>query len=79
MIKLFISAFPQAQVKEAQDALNTHKATLKAYSEQIGARDAEKRDLNKENNQCDLDIQQMEHKIAKFQKDSKDTCRYVSI
>jgi len=70
-------AASKVAVKKAQDALNQHKATLKAYNEDISNCDREKREKKKENDECELKIQEMEHKITKFQKDSKETCRYV--
>ncbi|RUS73082.1 hypothetical protein EGW08_019163 [Elysia chlorotica] len=67
----------KAQVKEAQDALTKHREMLKSYNQEIGQKDADKRALNKESNECGLKIQELNHNIAKVQKDSKDAGKYV--
>lgn len=67
----------KAQVKEAQDAVTKHKEMLKSYNQEIGQKDAEKRALNKESNECGLKIQELNHNIAKVQKESKDAGRFV--
>ncbi|GFO37153.1 structural maintenance of chromosomes protein [Plakobranchus ocellatus] len=67
----------KAQVKEAQDALSKHREMLKSYNQEIGQKDSEKRAFNKESNECALKIQELNHNIAKFQKDSKDAGKYV--
>lgn len=73
---LFYHQF-QAEVQQAQDALNKHKETLKLYNKDIAQKESEKKDLNRESNECGLKIQELEHKITKFQKDSKDASKYV--
>ncbi|GFR78846.1 structural maintenance of chromosomes protein [Elysia marginata] len=67
----------KAQVKEAQDALSKHKEMLKSYNQEIGQKDADKRALNKESNECGLKIQELNHNITKVQKESKDVGKYV--
>ncbi|BFY99283.1 hypothetical protein BsWGS_02323 [Bradybaena similaris] len=67
----------QNQVKQAQDALNKHRETLKAYNGDIANLETDKKGLNKESKDCGLQIQDLEHKTTKFQKDSKEASRYV--
>ena len=67
----------QAQVKGAQDALAKHKEMLKSYNQEIAQKDANKRALNKEGNECGLKIQELNHNVAKVQKDSTDAGKYV--
>ncbi|KAH9489831.1 Structural maintenance of chromosomes protein 2 [Bulinus truncatus] len=67
----------KAQVHEAQETLKKHKEMLMLYNQGIAKKDNEKREMNKEFNECGLKIQELEHKITKFQKDSKDASKYV--
>ena len=69
----------QAQVKEALDALTKHREMLKSYNQEISQKDADKRALNKESNECGLKIQELNHNISKVQKDSKDAGKYVRL
>lgn len=68
----------QTQLQQAQDALNKHKETLKKYNQDIAKRDTDRRNLNKESKESGIRIQEFEHKIAKFQKESKEASRDVS-
>lgn len=69
----------QTEVKEAQDALNKQKDLLKACNKDISQRIGEQKDLQKENHGSQLKIQELEHKISKFQGDSKSAAREVGV
>ncbi|XP_067679791.1 structural maintenance of chromosomes protein 2-like [Haliotis asinina] len=64
-------------VKEAQDELNKQKELLKSCNKDINSKVAAQRELQKENNSAQLKIQEMEHKITKHQKDSRDAVKQV--
>uniref|UniRef100_A0A2C9K7S9 SMC hinge domain-containing protein n=1 Tax=Biomphalaria glabrata TaxID=6526 RepID=A0A2C9K7S9_BIOGL len=61
----------------AQSALKKHKEMLMSYNQDIAMKDTEKKDLNKELKDSGLKIQELEHRITKLQKDSKDANKYV--
>jgi structural maintenance of chromosome 2 len=65
-------------VKEAQDAVNKQKDLLKACNKDISQRIGDQKDLQKEHHGSQLKIQELEHKISKFQSDSKSAAREVS-
>ena len=66
-------------MKEAQEGVNKQKALLKACNQDIQAKVTEQKNLQKESHASDLKIQELEHKVSKFQKDSKDAARQVSV
>lgn len=66
-------------MKEAQEALNKQKDLLKACNKDISQRIGEQKDLQKENHSSQLKIQELEHKISKFQNDSKSAAREVGL
>lgn len=65
-------------MKEAQDAVNKQKDLLKACNKDISKRIAEQKDLQKEHHGSQLKIQELDHKISKFQSDSRSAAREVS-
>ncbi|KAK3089416.1 hypothetical protein FSP39_003470 [Pinctada imbricata] len=64
-------------VKEAQADLNKQKDLLKACNKDIGKRVAEQKELQKEHHNSDIKIQELEHKMSKFQDDSRAAARQV--
>ena len=69
----------QDAVKEAQAELNKQKDLLKACNKDIGKKLAEQKELQKDHHSAELKIQEQEHKISKFQDDSKNASRQVGI
>ncbi len=66
-------------VKEAQKELNKQKETLKACNQDINEKIKEQRGLQKEAQEADLKIKELDHKVAKCNKDSKDAAKTVSV
>lgn len=70
-----------AQAKEvvsaAQEEVNKQKALLKACDKDIGAKVAEQKSLQKEHHTAEIKIKELDNKIVKFQKDSKDAAKMV--
>ncbi|XP_032230593.2 structural maintenance of chromosomes protein 2 [Nematostella vectensis] len=67
----------QAAVKEAEAALNKQKENLKACSKAINEKMSIQHGLQKQSSDAQLQVKEMEHKIAKFQKESKDAANKV--
>lgn len=63
--------------KVAQEAVNTQKALLKACNKDIGDRITEQKNLQKEGHSSEIKVKELENKIVKFQKDSKDAAKMV--
>ncbi|KAL5017230.1 hypothetical protein ScPMuIL_006819 [Solemya velum] len=66
-------------VKEAQALLNKQKQLLKSCNKDISDKVCEQRDMQKDCHNSELKIQELEHKISKFQKDSRDSARQVEV
>ncbi|XP_053388241.1 structural maintenance of chromosomes protein 2-like [Mercenaria mercenaria] len=64
-------------VKAAQEEVNKQKALLKACDKDIGAKVAEQKTLQKEHHTAEIKIKELDNKIVKFQKDSKDAAKMV--
>ncbi|KAK3612696.1 hypothetical protein CHS0354_042222 [Potamilus streckersoni] len=64
-------------VKEAQSEVNKQKELLKACNKDIHQKVTEQRNLQKESHNAEITLQELDHKIAKFQKDSKDAAKQV--
>ena len=67
----------QDAVKEAKKELDGQKAILKECNADIQSRIGEQRDLMKEDQDTQLQIKEMEHTMAKYQRDSKDAANKV--
>jgi len=64
-------------VHEAADELNKQKEALKACNEAISEKVGEQRDLQKQGQDIQLELKEMEHKVSKFQRDSKEAATKV--
>ncbi|CAH3192698.1 unnamed protein product, partial [Porites evermanni] len=64
-------------VQEAADELNKQKEALQACNEAISEKVAEQRDLQKQGQDIQLQLKEMDHKVNKFHKDSKDAATKV--
>ena len=58
--------------------MNTQKELLKACVKEIGAMVGEQKKLHKELHGSEIKIKELDNKIIKFQKDSKDATKMVS-
>ncbi|XP_072023463.1 LOW QUALITY PROTEIN: structural maintenance of chromosomes protein 2-like [Amphiura filiformis] len=67
----------KATVKVAKKDLDAQKTTLKERNADIQSRIGEQRDLMKEDQDIQLQIKEMEHTMAKYQRDSKDAANKV--
>ena len=65
-------------MKEAQADLNKKKDVLKACNKDIQTHLTEQRNLLKENDAAELEGQELEHKITKCNKDSKEAAKTVN-
>ncbi|XP_013399508.1 structural maintenance of chromosomes protein 2 [Lingula anatina] len=72
-----VAAQHKAAVKEAQAEVNKQKELLKARNKEISAKHTEQKNLQKETNATQLKMQEMEHKIAKHNRESKDAAKLV--
>ncbi|CAE1242244.1 SMC2 [Acanthosepion pharaonis] len=66
-----------AQVKEAQENLNKQKELLNACNQEIRVANKELKDFQDKKKKINLEIQQLDHKKTKLQKESKDTVSQV--
>ncbi|KAJ8305459.1 hypothetical protein KUTeg_016004 [Tegillarca granosa] len=64
-------------VKEAQAELNKQKDLLKSCNKDINQKVNEQKQLQKDHHNSELKIQELEHKITKFQADTKGAARLV--
>ncbi|XP_071166504.1 structural maintenance of chromosomes protein 2-like [Mytilus edulis] len=64
-------------VKEAQSEVTKQKELLKACNKDINKKVDEQKHLTKDLHASELKIQEMEHKIAKYQTDSKNAAKQV--
>ncbi|XP_060555176.1 LOW QUALITY PROTEIN: structural maintenance of chromosomes protein 2-like [Ruditapes philippinarum] len=64
-------------VKAAQEEVNKQKALLKACDKDIGAKVSEQKTLQKEHHNSEIKIKELDNKIVKFQKDTKDASKLV--
>ena len=64
-------------MKKAKDVLNSQKDLLKACNKDINERLAEQKELQQDSKAAQLQMQEMEHKISKCNKDAKDAARQV--
>jgi predicted nucleic acid-binding Zn-ribbon protein len=65
-------------VKAAQEEVNKQKALLKACDKDIGAKVSEQKTLQKEHHNSEIKIKELDNKIVKFQKDTKDASKLVT-
>jgi flagellar biosynthesis GTPase FlhF len=75
--KLLDSFKFQAQLKEAQEKLNAQKDLLKGCSKEINEMQAERSRIVKDFNNAQLQLQELQHKETKYQKESKDAAKLV--
>ena len=68
----------QAEVKEAQAALNKQKEKLKECNREIGEKIGEQKSMQKESNEAQLKVQELEHKVTEHKRSSEDAARMVS-
>ena len=68
---------PQKAVKEAQAALSKQKELLKACNKDINAKISEQHALQKDDKTAQVQLQELEHKVTKCNKDAKDAARQV--
>ena len=64
-------------LKEVQERLNAQKKLLKGCTREIGEAHAEKSQLVKDMNNMQLQVQELEHKVSKCNKDSNDAAKLV--
>ncbi|KAJ7386503.1 Structural maintenance of chromosomes protein 2 [Desmophyllum pertusum] len=64
-------------VQEAADELNKQKEALKACNEAINEKVGEQRDLQKQGQDIQLELKEMDHKVNKVQRDSRDAATKV--
>jgi len=77
-LKSLISAnLLQASLKEVQDKLNAQKNLLKGCNHEISQAHAEKSQLTKDVSDTQLQIQELEHKVTKCNKDTNDAAKLV--
>jgi len=67
----------QAGLKEVQEKLNAQKTLLKGCNREIGEAHAEKSQLVKDMNNKQLEVQELEHKVSKCNKDTNDAAKLV--
>jgi len=67
------------EVKEAQAELNKQKELLKSCNKDINQKGSEQKDYQKEHHSSQLKVQELEHKMSKFQADSKAATRQVKL
>lgn len=68
----------QAKVSEAQTAVARHKDLLKGCNREIGQHQAEQKRVHNECTNSQLKLQELEHKLHKCGKDSKEAARQVN-
>ena len=68
----------QASLKEVQDRLNAQKNLLKGCNHEISEAHAEKSQLTKDISNTQLEIQELEHKVSKCNKDTNDAAKLVN-
>ena len=64
-------------MKQAQEALNKQKDVLKATDNDIKKKISEQKQLQKDVNNCQLKMQELEHNVEKYNKQSNDAARQV--
>lgn len=67
----------KSKVKEAQEKLNKQKELLNACNQEIRAANKECKEFQEKEKKINLEIQQLDYKKAKLQKESKDTLLQV--
>jgi len=67
----------KAGMKEAQEKLNEQKKLLKGCNREINEAHAEKSQLVKDMNNVQLQVQELEHKMSKCNKDTNDAAKLV--
>jgi len=67
----------QASLKEVQDKLNAQKHLLKGCNHEISEAHAEKAQITKDVSDTQLQIQELEHKVSKCNKDTNDAAKLV--
>jgi len=67
----------KSTVQAAQDAVNAHKELLKGCNKGIGEHQSMQKSRQKESNAAELQITELNHKVAKCSRDSKDAARQV--
>ena len=68
----------QSEVRDAQAALAQQKALLKECNKDINQKLGEQQKLQKDVNDAQLQVQEMDHKVTKHNKDSHDAAKQVS-
>jgi structural maintenance of chromosome 2 len=66
-------------VHDAQTAVAQQKALLKACNQDINQKLSEQQKLQKDVNDAQLQVQEMDHKVAKHNKDSHDAAKQVGL
>jgi len=69
----------QTGLKEVQERLNAQKKLLKGCNHEIGAAHAEKSQLVKDMSNVQLQVQELEHKVSKCNKDTNDAAKLVHV
>ena len=68
----------KASLKEVQDKLTAQKNLLKGCNREINEAHAEKSQIGKDISNTQLQIQELEHKVSKCNKDTNDAAKLVS-
>jgi len=68
----------KTSLKELQEKLNTQKNLLKGCNQEISEAQAQRAQLVKDISNTQLDIQELEHKVSKCNKDTNDAAKLVS-
>ena len=77
VIHVLLVCFKQDEVKESQAELARHKEMLKERSKEISGLSDKVHELQKESASIDLEMREVDHKIIKATKDSKDAAKLV--
>lgn len=75
---LFNLTFFQASLDSVKQELEEQKAALRERNKELQKYEQQKRAHEKEKVDCSLKMKELEHKIAKFHKDSRDAAQRVS-
>ena len=68
----------KSALKELQEKLNAQKNLLKGCSREINEANAEKAQITKDMSNVQLQVQELEHKVAKCNKDTNDAVKLVN-
>ena len=67
----------KAGLKDVQERLNAQKKLLKGCNREIGEAHAEKSQVVKDMSNMQLQVQELEHKVSKCNKDTNDAAKLV--